>query len=401
MTPQDHQLCKQCGKRLIRFNGPEGPLVCPKCMGLEEQVTPPAHESIPLGHRTATEPSVSPLAKETKNVGAFREIAPNLERKKALISQSFHKDSVDVEQVKMPQDLKDFYKLQNTKIRPLITLRPFHYLLVALFCILGCIGYLLWERHQNKIDQVSEIQTLEEKLRSQADYSNAKKFAEEFLSCQSYQEAIALCLPDKGLETSMKSYWEAYSLDGADLQYIGMSYLPSDFIVYRFHLILGEESRRQVLVFRSEGNAYYFDWRSFAGIHELDLRESLSLEEGEVFIVRAKVETNAYYNFGYQEDHWDSFKLSHPNYSRASHLKINAFSSPDVSEDLFKYYDKGLRPLLLKLEKRAHCVEIVEMVSDLPEIYHFNEYAIPFLNGAPDMAPSPLSTDLPFSIYDN
>ena len=355
---QEVKKCEKCNAPLSQFHRPGAALICINCQQLQAKI---------------------PQGPKNLNPQDRKALGSKIESKKANLAATFRNDQSDISNVTDSPDVEEFLLLQKAKVRPFSPLTPLHYLSFTVLAIVACIGFLFYQKKRTQEVVGDQISALETKLKSQADYSFAKTFAEQYLNYQSSSEALADSLPDKTLEDAMETYWAPTTFKENSLQYQGLSYISNNFIIYKFLFKPPYKPPRKVFIFRSDTNEYYFDWRSFSGIYDLDIRDFSSLENGDTFLGKVKCESSSYYNFGYDETDWESFKLSHSNNTKSSDKKINAFAKADVADEIYNNYENGDRSLLLKFEKKKYFVEITDFVSDSPEVYYFNEQVLPLL----------------------
>ena len=110
------------------------------------------------------------------------------------------------------------------------------------------------------------------------------------------------------------------------------------------------------------------------GIQDIDITALKTINMHQPVQVRARVELDTYYNFGYLEADWQSLRLSNPNYSRARDYKTFAYLN---RKSLSSIENLEGKTVLLKVIWTGKIVEVVEVFTSRPVSYTLNNLVIP------------------------
>ena len=205
-----------------------------------------------------------------------------------------------------------------------------------------------------------------------SDYSDALSFAKECLQSESQQDLLPRLFPMDDRDAKVDKQWSML-LNDTNLQYKNVYYLSAGFLGYVFQQPFSNGFRR-VIIYRSPEDKYYFDWLSYTGTQDLDISELSSLSAGEEVLIRAYLEPSSYFNFGYTEGEWGSFILKNAAVDDKYLKPVQAFFPKSLS------YGLNLGTMkLLKVQWTGKVVEIVELVSDSPTVYSFENFGLPNL----------------------
>ena len=264
-------------------------------------------------------------------------------------------------------------------------------LFLALFacfiCLLGfgAISYFSWWRHQQL---KKEILTHEKKAheiqkkKNERDienyhFSEAELIAEKFIQAETVAEAQSYIIP-----TTLEDFTNSWAKVSTDftLKFDTLEYIPqSQYVVFKFKLFLPHDCIRILPVYKSFEDRYYVDWNTFVGVQSISLKRLNELELNSSALVRVKIQPDKYYNYGYYENKWRSFKLFHPNHSKPSDEWLNAFASISLARDLMSASSEGSQTLLVSIKWTGTALEILELRSRNPSLYMFKQIHEPLL----------------------
>ncbi len=208
-----------------------------------------------------------------------------------------------------------------------------------------------------------------------ASIEEAESFATQYLHHTTVSEALPDTLPDPLISGSMQLFWAPLPPLTQKLKYITQYSLEGGFSAFYFRQLFDDDSTdRKVIVFQSPSGSLYFDWRSYMGIQDIDLSAIHTIKANQPVLVRARVEHDTYYNFGYHENEWQSLKLSNPNYSRVRDAKTTAY----LNRDHFEMPERAEgKTILLKVLWTGKVVEVQQVYSSRPVSYTLQNLVIP------------------------
>lgn len=241
------------------------------------------------------------------------------------------------------------------------------------------VGFLAWSHHQNsqldkKLQAQLHTEQVSEKVEASADdFRNAKEFAITFLRAENLIEAQSYVIPDESIEKRMAEYWTP-TQGVPKLKFILLNYLPgSKHAAFYFQHILKSGDVKKVLVFMTPDKEFFFDWRSYEAVQDFKIKELSERLPDTSCLMRAKLRGNDYYNFGYKEGRWKSYKLYDPNKNKPSDLWINAYASTELAREIERVGNNGKQRLLLDVKWTGKVIEIIDVISHKPAEYSLSK----------------------------
>ena len=319
-------------------------------------------------------PDITPITLDSINIKK-KIVEDHVSLKKQFISRQFPK----VESYEDDDEIKAFTTLDR-KRRGLkeFLLFPYATLCVITFFFITVIIYLGVNYNELKkegsayLEKARENYALKARRGIQAvDFVIAENVARGFLLTKTSEEAKRYILPNNAVVSLLHKHWKP-ALNVDSLIFDGLEYVPdSDYAIFKFIHVPEDGVRKKLLIYKGKKNDYYVDWKIYEGIQDNLITEVPLLNKESILLVQAKLRHNGYYNFGYYENKWKSYKLFHPNYDRPSDKWLNVFAPLHMVHELKSQSRKGRNTLILKVKWTGKTTEILEIISNRPSLYNF------------------------------
>lgn len=189
---------------------------------------------------------------------------------------------------------------------------PSIFLLIGLLSLIGLTFLIMFTVAYLKDSTEAPVVSRKESIKvKDEDYEAAYKFAETYLACKTLEEAFPLTLPDPTLKEQMEVHWTP-AKENLVLKYEGIELIEKgkkEYVYFIYSYPVSEKRKHLAVIAMNQDRDFRYDWRSSVGMLDMNLERLKQSEPGEQFIICAIPKKRNYYNNGYKEDFFQSYKL--------------------------------------------------------------------------------------------